>query len=115
MPGTGGPGAAGDRSHFFGGNPAGAPGSAGTSTGDGGGAGTGAASSGGISVTVADESDKRAGSVHSGKVTFPTGSGEWYKTEGGNVGFVPDVEGYQPSALEMDEFLKLLDTVLPDR
>jgi hypothetical protein len=56
-----------------------------------------------VSVTV--DQITRPGSVISGKVTFSDGqSADWYLDQTGRLGVVPKVQGYKPSAADVQEF-----------
>ena len=56
-----------------------------------------------VSVTV--DQITRPGSVISGKVTFSDGqTADWYLDQTGRLGVVPKVQGYKPSAADVQEF-----------
>ena len=56
-----------------------------------------------VSVTV--DQITRPGSVISGKVNFSDGqSADWYLDQTGRLGVVPKVQGYKPSAADVQEF-----------
>jgi hypothetical protein len=56
-----------------------------------------------VSVTV--DQITRPGSLISGKVTFSDGQlADWYLDQMGRLGVVPKVQGYKPSAADVQEF-----------
>jgi hypothetical protein len=63
----------------------------------------GTAPPGAVSVTVAEIA--RPGSVVSGNVTFSDGNrAEWYLDQAGRLGILPAVQGYRPSAEDVQVF-----------
>ena len=58
---------------------------------------------GGVSVTV--DQLARPGAMVSGKVTFSDGQkADWYLDQTGRLGMVPAVQGYKPSAADVQQF-----------
>lgn len=58
---------------------------------------------GGVSVTV--DHLARPGAMVSGKVTFSDGqTADWYLDQTGRLGVVPAVQGYKPSAADVQQF-----------
>jgi hypothetical protein len=58
---------------------------------------------GGVSVTV--DHLARPGAMVSGKVAFSDGQkAEWYLDQTGRLGVVPAVQGYKPSAADVQQF-----------
>jgi len=58
---------------------------------------------GGVSLTV--DQVTRAGAMISGQVTFSDGGqAEWYLDQMGRLGVVPKIQGYKPSAADVQEF-----------
>jgi hypothetical protein len=56
-----------------------------------------------VSVTV--DQITKPGTVISGKVTFSDGqTADWYLDQTGRLGVVPKVQGYKPSAADVQEF-----------
>jgi hypothetical protein len=56
-----------------------------------------------VSVTV--DQIARPGAIVSGKVTFSDSqTAEWYLDQSGRLGVVPTVQGYKPSAPDVQEF-----------
>jgi len=56
-------------------------------------------------VSVGVDQITRPGAIVSGKVTFSDGQGaEWYLDQTGRLGVVPKVQGYKPSAADVQEF-----------
>ena len=56
-----------------------------------------------VSVTV--DQITRPGSIVSGKVSFSDGQlADWYLDQMGRLGVVPKVQGYKPSAVDVQEF-----------
>jgi hypothetical protein len=56
-----------------------------------------------VSVTV--DQITRPGSIISGKVNFSDGQvADWYLDQTGRLGVVPKVQGYKPSAADVQEF-----------
>jgi hypothetical protein len=59
--------------------------------------------SGGVSLTV--DHLARPGAMVSGKVTFSDGQkADWYLDQAGRLGVVPVVQGYKPSAADVQQF-----------
>jgi len=64
---------------------------------------TAATPAGGVSVTV--DHLARPGAMVSGKATFSDGQkAEWYLDQTGRLGVVPAVQGYKPSAADVQQF-----------
>lgn len=62
-----------------------------------------AAPTGGVSVTV--DQLARPGTMVSGKVTFSDGqNADWYLDQTGRLGVVPAVQGYKPTAADVQQF-----------
>ena len=58
---------------------------------------------GGVSVTV--DQLARPGAMVSGKVTFSDGQkADWYLDQTGRLGLVPAVQGYKPTAADVQQF-----------
>ena len=58
---------------------------------------------GGVSVTM--DHLARPGAMVSGKVTFNDGQkADWYLDQTGRLGLVPAVQGYKPSAIDVQQF-----------
>ena len=58
---------------------------------------------GGVSVTV--DQLARPGAMVSGKVTFSDGQkADWYLDQTGRLGLVPAVQGYKPTATDVQQF-----------
>ena len=63
---------------------------------------------GGVSITV--DEIARPGAVVSGKVSFSDGNrAEWYFDQAGQLGLVPQQQGYRPSAADLQQFQAALD------
>jgi hypothetical protein len=63
------------------------------------------ASAGGGKVSVNVDQITRPGAVVSGKVTFSDGQiADWYLDQAGRLGVVPKVQGYKPSAADVQDF-----------
>lgn len=66
---------------------------------------------GGVSVTV--DQLARPGTMVSGKVTFSDGQvADWYLDQTGRLGVVPAVQGYKPTAADVQEFQLALQNEL---
>lgn len=66
---------------------------------------------GGVSVSV--DQVTRPGALVSGKVTFSDGqNADWYLDQMGRLGVVPKVQGYKPSAADVQEFQMALQNEL---
>jgi hypothetical protein len=64
-------------------------------------------------VFVGVDQIARPGSVVSGKVTFSDGQkADWYLDQTGRLGVVPAVQGYKPSAADVQQFQTLLQEEL---
>ncbi len=56
-------------------------------------------------VSVSVDQIARPGAIVSGKVTFSDGqTAEWYLDQSGRLGVVPKVQGYKPSAPDVQDF-----------
>jgi hypothetical protein len=69
----------------------------------------------GINTGVALEVDQvtRPGALVSGRVTFSDGAlADWYLDQRGRLGVVPTVQGYKPSAADVEEFQIALQSEL---
>ena len=63
------------------------------------------ATAGGGKVSVTVDQITRPGAIVSGKVTFSDGQiADWYLDQGGRLGVVPKVQGYKPSAPDVEDF-----------
>ena len=73
--------------------------------------GEGAKKPNGVSVTV--DQIARPGAMVSGKVTFSDGiTADWYFDQTGQLGLVPQKQGYRPSAPDVQQFQTTLDREL---
>ena len=64
-------------------------------------------------VSVSVDQVTRPGSLVSGKVTFSDGGqADWYLDQMGRLGVVPKVQGYKPSAADVQEFQTALQSEL---
>lgn len=64
-------------------------------------------------VTVSVDQIARPGTVVSGKVTFSDGqTAEWYLDQTGRLGVVPAIQGYKPSAADVQQFQTALQEEL---
>ena len=64
-------------------------------------------------VSVSVDQVTRPGSLVSGKVTFSdAGQADWYLDQMGRLGVVPKVQGYKPSAADVQEFQMALQSEL---
>jgi len=64
-------------------------------------------------VSVSVDQVTRPGALVSGKVTFSDGGqADWYLDQGGRLGVVPKVQGYKPSAMDVQEFQMALQNEL---
>jgi len=70
-----------------------------------------AAKPGGVSVRM--DQIARPGAMVSGKVTFSDGNtADWYFDQAGQLGLVPQQQGYRPSAPDLQQFQAALDREL---
>jgi len=66
---------------------------------------------GGVSVVV--DQLARPGAIVSGKVTFSDGQqADWYLDQSGRLGVVPTLQGYKPSAADVQQFQTALQSEL---
>lgn len=64
-------------------------------------------------VKVSVDTIARPGAMVSGNVTFSDGqSAAWYLDQSGRLGLAPKVQGYKPSAMDVQEFQMELQTEL---
>ena len=70
-----------------------------------------ATATGGVSVSV--DQLARPGAIVSGKVTFSDGQkAEWFLDQTGRLGLVPGIQGYKPSAADVQDFQTALQSEL---
>ena len=62
------------------------------------------------SVSVSVDQITRPGAIVSGKVTFSDGQiADWYLDQSGRLGVVPKVQGYKPTAADVQQFQLALE------